>query len=235
MISHRALIIFDIDGTLFQTDRVTTPAVQRTFAAYGLPEPDAAVIGSFFGRPNEFYLDWLASLSPPGKAGEIIDAVNQLELKLIGEEGRLYPGAREALRDLRQWGCVLAICSNGPEDYVAEFLRAHDLARLFAMVRARGNVYDGKIAMVREILEHISTRPAAVVGDRQDDIEAAHAHGAYAIAAAYGFGSAPERIDADRCVASAHEIFAAVQKLIEESATRPPRRPSPRPGGDRPA
>ena len=45
-----ALLIFDVDGTLLQTERVTVPAVQRTLRARGLPEPDAAVICSFFGK-----------------------------------------------------------------------------------------------------------------------------------------------------------------------------------------
>ena len=68
--ANHALIIFDIDGTLLETDRVTVPAVQRTYAAYGLPVPDAAAICATFGRPVEEYLDWLASLCPPGQATE---------------------------------------------------------------------------------------------------------------------------------------------------------------------
>jgi phosphoglycolate phosphatase-like HAD superfamily hydrolase len=209
------LIIFDIDGTLLQTDLVTVPAVQRTFAAHGLPQPDAETICSYFGRPVEEYLAWLASLCPPGHAAEIIAATNRLELELIGREGRLYPGAGEALAALKRDGHVLAICSNGPEDYVSEFLDAHGVRGFFDLVRTRGIKYDNKDAMVRAILGETTARPAIVVGDRHDDILAAHQNGGVAIATTYGFGSPAELRDADVPVYSPAEIPAAVRRLVE--------------------
>jgi phosphoglycolate phosphatase-like HAD superfamily hydrolase len=213
----QALIIFDIDGTLFQTELVTVPAVQRTFAAYGLPEPAAATICSFFGRPNEEYLAWLAQLAGPDRAAEIVAATNRLELELVGQEGKLYSGARQTLDVLLAEGHVLAICSNGPEDYVGEFLDRHDIRRYIAMVRARGERHDGKEAMVREILESIPTRPAIIVGDRQDDIAAAHANGALAVATTYGFGAGHELHDADACANTAEEIVAAIHALLSKT------------------
>jgi len=210
----KALIIFDIDGTLFQTAKVTVPAVQRTLAAYGLPEPDATTICAYIGRPVEEYLEWLASVCPAGRAAEIVDAANRLELELIAAEGALYPGVREALDALERDGYVLAVCSNGPDDYVNEFLDAHDVRRYLAMARTRGTRYPGKQAMIREILEHLPVRPAVVVGDREDDVSAAHANGALAIGACYGFGSREELSDADAKITCAGEIGASVRRLV---------------------
>jgi phosphoglycolate phosphatase len=132
------LIIFDIDGTILETARVTVPAVRRTMAAYGLAEPDAEAICSFFGRPVEEYHAWLRALCPAEKATEIVAATDRLELELIGSEGRLYEGMRIALETLRNEGYVLAVCSNAPEDYLCEFLDAHALRSLFTEMRCRG-------------------------------------------------------------------------------------------------
>ena len=212
--SKLALVIFDIDGTLLQTDLVTVPAVQRTFADYGLPEPDVETICSFFGQPVEDYLDWLASLCPPDLAPRVVDATNKRELELIGQEGRLYPGVREVLTELERDNYVLAISSNGPEDYVDEFLDAHGVRAFFEVIRTRGAKYDGKVAMVKEILETVRARPVIVVGDREDDVAAAHANGALAIAALYGFGTPDELRSAESHVSSAAEIPAAVRALL---------------------
>lgn len=213
-----ALIIFDIDGTLFQTDLVTVPAVQRTFAAYGLPVPDAPTICSFFGQPVETYEAWLASLAPADQVHQIIDETNKIELDLIASEGQLYPGIRELLTQLRQDGHTLAICSNGPDDYVNTFLEVHDMRQYFGIIRTRGTKYDGKEIMVREIMDIIPTRPAIVIGDRHDDIEAAHANGAYAIAALYGFGGEEESQDADTKVSSVQEILETLNQTPNENS-----------------
>jgi len=213
-VKHPGLIVFDIDGTLLQTGLVTVPAVQRTFAAFGLPIPAPETICGFFGKPTEDYEAWIATLCPDGMAQTIIEATNTLELNLIGGEGELYSGAREVLRGLREEGYVLAICSNGPDAYVAEFLDAHEVRSFFREVRTRGTKYDGKETMLREILACIPARPAIVVGDRHDDISAAHANGALAIGAAYGFGSQAELHDADAVAARAADIPAAIEELL---------------------
>lgn len=208
-----ALIILDIDGTLLQTELVTVAAVRETFAAFGLPEPDTGTICATFGRPVEEYEAWLAALCP-GKGRELVEATNARELELIGEAGRLYPGAREALEMLRAAGHRLALCSNGHDLYVQEFVAAYDLGAFFDVVRARGTKYPGKIEMIADILAQVPARPVFVVGDRYDDVAAAHAHGASAIAASYGFGSPEELAGADAFILTAGEIPAAVAELL---------------------
>ena len=201
-----ALIIFDIDGTLLETERVTVPAVQRTFAAHGLPIPEEAVICSFFGKPVEVYEAWLAELCPTEEAARIVAETNALELDLIGSEGRLYDGARETLELLQTAGHTLAICSNGPDDYVNTFLDAHEVRSFFSIIRARGTRYSGKEAMAGEILAKFPQRPAFFVGDRDDDVRAAHHHGIFAIAADYGFGGGHELTAADDHIQSLGEL-----------------------------
>jgi phosphoglycolate phosphatase len=209
-----ALIIFDIDGTLLETHRVTVPAVQRTFAAHGLAVPDEATICSYFGQPVEAYHAWLAGLCGTADPQAIIAATDKLELDLIRSEGRLYPETEAALERLRQEGHSMAVCSNAPEDYMDEFLDAHDVRRLFREVRCRGRRNVGKKDMVRELMELIPDRPAIVVGDRRDDVQAAHANGGRAVGVLYGFGGPEELADADALIRTPAELPDAIRRLL---------------------
>ncbi len=208
-----ALIIFDIDGTLLETERVTVPAVQRTFAAHSLAVPDHGTICGFFGKPVEAYEAWLAKQCPPGMAPQIVAETNALELHLIGSEGRLYEGARGVLEELHGRH-VLAVCSNGPDDYVNTFLDAHDVRKYLAAVRARGTRYSGKTEMVAELIALNLGSPVIVVGDRHDDIEAAHANGALAVGASYGFGGDAETAGADAQITALTSLTAVIGQLL---------------------
>lgn len=204
--ASKRLVIFDVDGTLFQTDHVTVPAVQRTYAAYGLPVPDRRTILGFFGKSVASYEAWLAEQCPPEKAKEIVDATNALELQLIGDEGKLYPGVLETLTQLSDTGYALAICSNGPQSYVDEVLDRHNLRPFFPIVYARDSRYSGKEEMVGLILDAVTPGRFVVVGDRHDDIDAAHVWKGVGIAATYGYGNEEEWKNADARLASIEEL-----------------------------
>ena len=210
----KQLVIFDVDGTLFQTDHVTVPAVQRTYAAYGLPIPDRRTILGFFGKSVASYEAWLAEQCPPEKAQEIVDATNALELQLIGDEGKLYPGVLETLTQLNDTGYALAICSNGPQPYVDEVLDRHNLRPFFPIVYARDSWYSGKEEMVGLILDVVTPGRFVVVGDRHDDIDAAHACKGLGIAATYGYGNEEEWKNADARLASIEELPICLAALF---------------------
>ena len=213
------LVIFDIDGTLFQTACVTVPAVQQAFVAFGLTPPSSEAICSFFGRPVEDYESWLASLCPAGIAMELVDTANALELRFIREYGKLYPGTREVLSELKAGGYALALCSNGPEPYVEAFVRDHGLGDFFVEVYARGTRYSDKEEMVGLILKGVGTPRFVLVGDRREDIEAAHTHGGFGIAAVYGFGNPEEWRGADACIQSIREAPGHINALLGSPIT----------------
>lgn len=211
---YTALIIFDVDGTLFRTELVTVPAVQRTFAAHGLPVPDAETIHAFFGKPVEEYEAWLAQQCLSDEAAQIVEETNARELELIATEGQLYPGVRETLIRLSEMRCCLAVCSNGPSPYINEFLRAQNLQHFFNTVRARDAGGMNKTAMVADIMRELFVRPAAVVGDRREDIAAAKANRALAIAARYGFAPPEEHTGADAAINEISELPDIIQTLL---------------------
>jgi phosphoglycolate phosphatase-like HAD superfamily hydrolase len=149
-----------------------------------------------------------------GEASSIVEDTNRLELELIATEGEVYEGTLDVLEDLRREEFCLALCSNGPQDYVDAFLEAHKVRHYFQEIRARGFRHVEKADMVREILEIQPARPVFVVGDRGDDIQAARANDCFAIASQYGFGSKEEWADADIQIGSVRDVPSAIESIL---------------------
>jgi phosphoglycolate phosphatase len=211
---RRGFLIWDLDGTLFQAHTVSIPAVQEVFRSFDLPVPPAAQILPFFGRPGTEWHPWLRSQCPPERADALVAAVDRRELALIAERGQLYPGVRETLGTLRDVVARMAICSNGPEAYIGQVLESQDIAAFFDIVRYRRPEDRGKPQMVAGLLTRVSARPALVVGDRWDDIAAAHENGLRAIGAGYGYGSPEEMAKADVVARTPEELPRSVREML---------------------
>ena len=211
----RGLLILDLDGTLFRAETVTIPAIQQVFLAQGLAVPDEEEISFYFGKPAGQYHAWLFSRCPREKASVLIEAIDRRELELISETGQLYPQTREVLATLRGGVEQMALCSNGPQDYVERVMTIHGLDKFFDGVRCWRSTGDNKPSMVRELVERLESRPAIVIGDRSDDIQAAHQNGLWAIAAQYGYGTVEELEAADAAAVSLLDLPHLVRSLLD--------------------
>ena len=209
------LLIFDLDGTLFRAETATVPAVRQVFRDMGLRPPHADEVLPFFGRPTSDFHTWVRSQCPPGQADRVVAAIDRLELDYIAERGELYLGVRQVIEQLCAFGAQMAICSNGYPGYVDRVVACHRLGPFFDVVRCQTMATDNKTSMVAELLGRLTARPAIVIGDRQDDIEAAHKNGAQAIAAGYGYGSGAELEAADAWAGSALELPGLIWALLE--------------------
>jgi phosphoglycolate phosphatase-like HAD superfamily hydrolase len=213
-----AILIFDLDGTLFHTETVTVTAAREAFETHGLTPPDDAEICSFIGRTSAEYNAWLRTLCPPDDARQILRTAAERELKLISERGRLYPGVPEALAELRANAAKLAVCSNGSGRYVETVLAAHGIDGFFDVVRSRRPDDTSKSQMAGELLGLLRNgprQPGVVIGDRHDDVEAARANGLLAVGCAYGYGAGGELDAADAVAAGPAEIPGLVRSLLE--------------------
>jgi len=214
------ILIFDLDGTLFRTETITVPAVREAFAAHGLAPPPDQEICSYFGRTAEEYRRWLAGLCPGGLAERIEDHAVARELELIPRAGELYDGIRQALALLRGDVETLAICSNGPEPYVRAVLEGCAIAGFFEAIRFRRDDDADKSQMLHDLLaaaRPLIRGPGAVVGDRWDDVEAAHANGLAAIGAGWGYAASGELDEADIVIGDPGQLRAAALSLLQSA------------------
>jgi phosphoglycolate phosphatase len=210
----RGLLIFDLDGTLFRTDICSVRALESVFHDHALGSPPTDEWIGLFGQPNSYFVGWLEERAGPGLGERLLDEIAARELAMVPREGKLYAGVMDALTELRPQVEQMAICSNGPEPYVRTVLSSQGLDGLFDAVRWRRDGDISKVEMLKELLARLSGRPAIVIGDRSEDIAAAHANGALAIGVAYGFGGEGEVDEAEAVVLSPAELPSAVAGLL---------------------
>ena len=97
------LVIFDMDGTLIDSQRVIIAAMRRTYEAFGAPCPDDEAVRRIIGLslPQVFH-----ALSPEADEADnarLVDLYKSSFIQLRAETGGeadapLFPGAEAALR-----------------------------------------------------------------------------------------------------------------------------------------
>lgn len=180
------LLIFDMDGTIFPTTRPVFEAVKKAFAAQDWP---VAFTGSdlerFFGfSSGELY----GFITPPGKSPEKVrDMVRAEYPAAFREFAATYPGVKETLSSLRKRDYLLALYSNASTKYFDIVISALGLRECFDYFECIGENDLTKTELVGKIMRRFG-RPAAVVGDRVHDIEAARENGCLSVGALYGYG-----------------------------------------------
>lgn len=129
-----AAVIFDNDGLLLDTESVWTRAEEdlferrgRTFTATDKLElvgSSAAIAGGILER----------RLGEPGRAGELIEELNELVVAELERGVEAMVGARELLATLAQRGTPLALVSNSPMVFVRRSLEIVGLEDAFDVI-----------------------------------------------------------------------------------------------------
>jgi phosphoglycolate phosphatase len=195
-------VLFDLDGTLLQTDRTSVPAVEDTCREFGVPSPPREATMAFPGQPAAAWYEWLRSLVAMNAEEAFVAAVDRRELARVAGPEAPYEGALAVVQRLHAAGFRLEVCTNATQDYATAFLQGQAVEPWFAACRCLGHGYTSKPAMVANALRETGMPPeqTVVVGDRAGDLEAARENGTRAIAAMYGFALAGELDGADAAI-----------------------------------
>ncbi len=127
-------VIFDNDGLLLDTESVWTRAEEDLFERRGLEftagdkrelvGTSAAIAGGILER----------RLGEPGRAGALIEELNELVVEELERGVEAMVGARELLADLGGRGTPLALVSNSPIRFVRRSLEIVGLEGSFDVV-----------------------------------------------------------------------------------------------------
>jgi len=127
-------VIFDNDGLLLDTESVWTRAEEDLFERRGhrftptdkleLVGSSAAVAGGILER----------RLGEPGRAGELIEELNELVVAELERGVEAMVGARELLATLGERGTPLALVSNSPIVFVRRSLQIVGLEDSFDVI-----------------------------------------------------------------------------------------------------
>lgn len=192
-------IIFDLDGTLFQTEGLAIPAFRDTMkrlreeCLYTGPVPEDHVLLSMLGKTNVQIWNELLNNPEPAVMLKADDYMLEYEMSYLRHgHGIPYPGVRETLEDLRNNGYRLCIASNGGLGYVTGVAEYHFGGLFTDIYSAGGYKTASKVELVKLIVERYQDGEHVMVGDRSSDIEAGKKNGIITIGCIYGFGNQEE-------------------------------------------
>lgn len=209
-------VIFDMDGTLFQTETLLETAHSRLFdtlAREGLYTKEAPPIERVVGSLGMVLEDIWKRVMPDGSP-EAHARANELLLRYELEElakgrGHLYPGVKETLSALRGRGIRLFVASNGLEPYVKGIAEAKGISSWFEGLYSAGEFATAsKVELVRLLLDTYGIARAWMAGDRSSDVEAGKANGLAVVGCDYaGFGREGELEGSDAVIRSFPELM----------------------------
>ena len=184
-------IIFDVDGTLWDSTPIVEKAWNQALIDYGYPQYSVTAdrLRGLFGLPME---DIIADIMPevPYEKRKAFEPMcfSYEHAYLEKESGILYPDLAEALEILNR-KYPLAIVSNCQAGYIELFLRKSGLEKVF-----RDHLCPGdephllKADNIRIIANRNGMKNPVYVGDTQMDANACKAAGVPIVYCAYGFG-----------------------------------------------
>ncbi|MGW6297084.1 HAD family hydrolase [Streptomyces sp. NPDC055058] len=183
-------VIFDLDGTLVDSEPNYYEAGRRTLAEYGVPDFSWDEHERYVGiSTRETIADWRERYGLRAPAEEILAVKNRHYLELAGSTTRAYPEMRAFVDVLAAEGVPMAVASGSSPEAIEAILAVTGLdARLSTVVSAE-EVAHGKPApdVFLEAARRIGADPAdcVVLEDAAPGAAAAHAAGMHCVAIPY--------------------------------------------------
>jgi len=188
------LILFDVDGTLVDSQGSIVAAMTDAFAAMGLAVPARADILSIVGLSLDHAMVRLAPDAPShdGLVKAYKDAFMARRLQLGSVEGSpLYPGARDCLERLAQVPeNLLGVATGKSQRGLDAVLEAHGLEKMF-VTRQVADHHPSKPhpSMVHTAMAEVgvNTEGTVLIGDTSFDMDMADAAGVAGIGVNWGY------------------------------------------------
>ena len=190
-------ILFDFDGTVFDTGEGIMKSVRYAAGASGSQGPGLAALRCFIGPPlrGQFMKRYGVDA---GTAEKMVAKYRErYSVKGLGECS-VYPGVPELVRELRSMGKNVAIATGKPTAFTVSILERAGYGELFDAVL--GSEFDGtrskKSEVIAELLEKYGRDGAAMIGDRDNDVLGAKECGIPCIGVAWGYAEPGELLKA---------------------------------------
>ena len=185
-------IIFDLDGTLIDSRTDIVTSIQVALARLGVDDtlgPEA--IGALVGRPLREMIQTTASTLDKAELERAVTLYRDHFSRHFQDKSQVFPGVSRGLALLSR-EFPLGCATTKPPASTEQVLTAFGLRAVFTAVRGtEGNMaYKPAPDVLLAIAQDLEIDPASLlyVGDTVADIQAAHAAGAKAAWAKWGYG-----------------------------------------------
>lgn len=219
-------VIFDVDGTLVDSQDHIAKGVEAAFAALGRDAPGRSDILGIVGLslPEAFAV--LAPWADAGQNDALVEAYKASYVKLRAEAGAqsspLFAGAREMLERLKgDDHLLLGIATGKSRKGLDILLQAHGLEHFFDDEQvADHHPSKPHPAMLEAALKGLGVEKerAVMVGDTSFDMEMAQSAGMKAIGVTWGYHARARLKAADRLIDRFEGLPGAMDALLGEDA-----------------
>jgi len=189
------LVLFDLDGTLIDSELGILAGVRHSLASVGAEAPDDSILRSWIGPPLR--VSFGAVLDGDSERVEAAVAAYSQRFREIGwSEHTVYDGIGDMVVALAEAGHRLAVVTSKTRAHAEPILAHLPFGHLFERLYAPppSTAHSEKAEMIAAALAEFG-QPAEdtlMVGDRLFDIEGAVANGVRGVGVLWGFGDREE-------------------------------------------
>jgi phosphoglycolate phosphatase len=195
-IARADAVLFDLDGVIADSRVPFVRCVNGALAEHGLPQRPAHELHHYLGPPLHSTFQTL--VSEPLLVQPCVDSYRARYRAKAAGETSVFPGVRELLGELAA-RMPLIVATSKPRALAEPLLDALGLRPCFLAVvgpELDSEAEHKEITVGRALHELAGGSRAVMVGDREHDVLAAHAHEIPAIGVLWGIGSERELRDA---------------------------------------
>jgi phosphoglycolate phosphatase len=207
------LIIFDFDGTIADSFETFITVTNRMAQEFGYPTVQPQDIPRFRQMSSRQIIQE-AGLSK-FKLPFFLARFRRDVAQQVGDL-KLFPEMLQTLQVLRAEDYDLGIVTSNAQGHVEQFLKAQQVADLFAFISGDQPLF-GKARVLKRLIRRYRLNPQDViyVGDETRDIEAAQAIGIRVIAVSWGFNALEvlSRHQPDAIAHTPKELHQAIHRL----------------------
>lgn len=220
------LVIFDVDGTLVDSQGDILAAMTRAFDSQDLPHPAREEVLGIVGLSLPVAMERLAPQLGVVRRTHLVEAYKRSYAAIVKEGGAmaspLYPGIPELLDRLGAIDNVLlGVATGKSRKGLTALLNAHGLTGRFVTTQvADDHPSKPHPAMLYAALDDVGVDAlqAVMIGDTSYDMDMADAAGIPGIGVTWGYHPATALINAARVVSDTAGLQAAIFDILEVSA-----------------
>lgn len=189
------LVLFDLDGTLSDSEPGVTVSVKGAIERMGFPAPDRATLRRFIGPPLwESFVKFCGMTD--AQAEQAVDYFRETYNVTGAFDNVLYPHMPELLDELKQAGALLAVATSKPDNIARRVLEYFDVTRRMDYIAAaeenEHNSSKSELILAAINACGVPKERAVMIGDTHFDATGARQAGTNFIGALYGFGAKEE-------------------------------------------
>ena len=173
-------VIFDLDGTLINSEPAALGATIEALSRFGVSASDTEVREQFGGGSRKIMQYFLNRDLDPLEAKRVIDEATDLKVSLqvsFTERVALLPNAKKMLQELKDNGFRLALATMAARDVVDKVTKYHGIDEYFDHVLTANDVVrvkpDPEVLTKTVELFGGQVNSSLYIGDSTHDLEAA--------------------------------------------------------------